>query len=76
MKRYNVINIPQKTDWDRSFNVLVPLEIQGKECEVLKFGSPPEKYRGSTSTIIRIDGKIFGVPAWAVKKKQIMDFSI
>lgn len=67
MKIYKVKNIPQDTEQHQSFNVLVPLHIQGKECTVIEFGKPPTMTRGSTSNIILVEGKQYAVPLWAIE---------
>ena len=67
MTNYKVKSNPQDTEWHQSFNVLVPLCIQGKECAVIEFGNPSTRTSGSTSTIIRVEGKQYAVPSWAIE---------
>jgi len=61
-----VKHIPQETEWQRSFNVLVPLTIQGREATLISLATPPSRYRGSMGHQISIDGQGYSVPSWAV----------
>jgi len=61
-----VNHIPQDTEWNRSFNVLVPLEIQGKKGVLIQRGTNPTIWKGSMGHQISIDGKGYCVPSWAI----------
>ena len=79
--KHRVVHINQEDHYQASFNVLVPLDIQGKECTVLSEGQPATLNRGTTSTYILVDGKRYGVPRWAVEEVKevppyIPEFSI
>ena len=59
-----VVTIPQKNS---SYNVLVPKEIQGKECKIIKLAQRPTATSGSVGHTIQVNGKYFNVPVWAVQ---------
>ena len=61
-----VKHIPQDTDWNRSFNVLVPLAIQGRAAKLISKATPPTQRSGSMGHQIEIDGKGYYVPSWAI----------
>lgn len=65
MTKIVVKNIPQDSEWHMSFNVLVSLDIQGKEGFLIKKGKPPTWTRGSMSAEIKVGDKYYGVPDWA-----------
>jgi hypothetical protein len=70
-----VITIPQDDDWyKKSFNTLVPLNIQGCTCEIVRLGEPPTMKKGSTGTIIMVNGIVYTVPIWAVKADKQCKF--
>lgn len=60
-----VKHIPQDTDFHRSFNVLVPLHIQGQPCQLIERGGIGKSGR-TINHQIWIDGKAYGVPTWAL----------
>jgi hypothetical protein len=59
--------IPQEDEYKASFNVLVPLSIQGKPCKVLTPAQSPTAYRGSINPTVEVEGKRYQVPTWAIK---------
>lgn len=59
-------HVPQDTEWTRSFNVLVPLDIQGKEGVLVQRGTNPTIYRGSVGHTVLIDNKPYCLPCWSV----------
>lgn len=61
-----VKNIPQEKEFWRSFNVLVPLEIQGKQCELVSRGGTCKRTGRSISHGIRVGGNYYSVPVWSV----------
>ncbi len=70
MKKIFVNTIPQDTEYHKSFNVLVPIEIQGKEGILLAPSQRSNERRGSISARIRVDEKNYFVPSWAVTIKK------
>jgi len=60
-----VKNIPQDTDFHKSFNVLVPLDIQGKECQLISKGGIAQNGR-SMSHQIKVNNNFYSVPTWAI----------
>ncbi len=68
MKQKIVIKILNQDNWwEKSLNVLVPLEIQGKEGFLIEKELPPNTQRGSVSARVEVNGKIYGIPGFAYK---------
>jgi len=57
--------IPQDTEQHRSFNVLVPLNIQGKFCRIVKEGGRTDR-GGTIGHQICVEGRGYNVPTWAI----------
>lgn len=72
MIQVTVKHIPQDTEWNRSFNVLVPLDIQGKTGELLKEAQPPNMQHGSIGAQVKIEGKHYCLPVWSFIKTAIV----
>jgi hypothetical protein len=66
MQKILIKSIPQDSDWNKSFNVLVPLEIQGKGGILIKSAESPTCRKGSQSAIVWIDNKNYFIPSWAI----------
>jgi hypothetical protein len=71
MVKIIIKNIPQDTEWNKSFNVLVPLDIQGKEGELIEEEKHPTMTRGSIGAQISVEGKHYSIPGWAYEVKKI-----
>ena len=65
-----VVTIPQDNWYKKSFNLVVPLSIQGKPCEIIEESKSPNTYRGSMNMQISVEGKSYSVPRWAVCNRQ------
>jgi hypothetical protein len=60
--------IPQDTEYHRSFNVFVPLAIQGKPCCVVSIGGIA-KDGSIISHKVSVEGKNYFIPAWALGER-------
>jgi hypothetical protein len=63
-----VCELNQSDWWQKSFNVLVPLEIQGKNGILVALGQSPNQRHGSICPRILVRGKEYSVPVWAIKQ--------
>lgn len=64
---FSIVNIPQDNEYHRSFNVLVPLEIQGKPCRVVSIGGISRSGRTIAHQVC-VEGKGYSIPSWALKE--------
>jgi len=64
--------IPQDTEWNRSFNVLVPLNIQGKTGELMREAQSPNMQHGSIGAEIKIEDQVHSLPVWAFERVKII----
>jgi hypothetical protein len=74
-----IITIPQDNWYEKSFNVLVPLSIQGQPCRVLKAAERATFKQGTQSAVVLVNGKVYGVPGWAIvepPKPVVLNYSI
>lgn len=62
-----VVVIPQDSEYRKSFNVLVPLAIQGKECKIIEKPKSPNTQRASVGWEVEIEGRGYTLPSWAVE---------
>lgn len=65
-----VITLDQSNEHQKSFNCLVPLEIQGKTADLLEPAQPATTRHGSIGATIKVDDKCYIVPSWAIKKLE------